>query len=406
MRSQTLFAISLVVALAAACSTVDVRDELPPGLDKGYVEFLGYGQSITVTSGSADAMVSEGWAGANLQALRVARSPGDQHFWIKAASINSGYQTDFISLRVPVLKDRVTSVTVLGATTDLGSTLLCEYWSIGAIALPLNPSAADEEILGLALEDKDPGTRYRSLSAYRRFGIRPSPASGDRIAYIAAYDRYDFNRLAARKLLGGSKGDQPAEPFFFEPFTNNESNDAIAVPVYRWNLGKGIDEGDSAYSIVASGLSAISRDERLHWSRCALPPKGVEKLVDYDLECEVSWVEGATNAPYGIILGPASGDRVCACVAKGGSAAMFKVPSSSELSASMLVAWKDDAKAAIASESVSLRLEVRGAKVSYSVGGIPIGAVDLDAPLSLGVFGPALQGRETVVYRFIRIVER
>jgi hypothetical protein len=380
---------AVLASLLAACSGLSVRDDLPPGAEKGWVVFACDDRLLASIARIVDAREGEPFASRTARGTPVATAcpPGRNDF-----VVHDRYGETRV--RVPVAEGMVTYVGVAlqvasgNSDADGGSTAHHTRISVGTHPLPFEARVDDPAPLVTALVDGDWATRWAAARALARIPPPLEPSAAPLLTAMAREDAYGEVRAAARSTLAAAGRPVPPHPLAFLSFA--ESADG-------WPLGEGLA---STTSLVAEGYVLEVNDPKgTAWRaidlRDALAGRG-----DLDVLLECRWLSGKGTTAYGLTLGSGPGTFHAFCVSREGASSVIRFIGGRQASAPL--PGNASAAAAITGTTVT-RIEVvkRGARFEVTANGEDAGGFSDTNSLGITHLGVFADGEQAVVFRKI-----
>ncbi|MCX7028534.1 MAG: HEAT repeat domain-containing protein [Spirochaetes bacterium] len=375
---------AVLAVLLASCATISVRDDLPPGAEKGWVVFVSDDRlalSISrISNGSEGEIFSDRTSRGTLVA--TACPPGRNDFAVRDRDNAS-------RVRVPVAEGMVTYVGVrMQVISEEPTTTYDIRMSVGTHPLPFDPRAKNPAPLVTALVDNDWATRWAAVKALERISPPLEPAATPLLISMAREDAYEQVRAAAQSVLQSVGKPAPAKPLVFMSFEQSADG---------WPLGEGLA---SVTSLVPEGyLLEGTVSKGTAWRARSMGNALVDREdLDFLLECR--WLSGNEATAYGLTLGSGPGTFNAFCVSREGGVIATRFTDGRYRSAHM--PWKTSAAAAITGTTVT-RFEVlkRGARYEVVVNGEEVGGFTDEIRLAVTHVGVFVDDLQSVVFRKI-----
>jgi hypothetical protein len=380
---------AVLASLLSACAALSVRDDLPPGAEKGWVVFACDDRLLASIARIVDGTEGEPFTPRTSRGTPVATAcpPGRNDFVVRDRYGET-------RVRVPVAEGMVTYVGVAlqvvshDSGADGGSTGHHTRISVGTHPLPFDQRADDPAPLVTALVDGDWATRRAAARALERIPPPLEPSAVPLLTAMAREDAHGEVRAAARSALAATGRPVPPQSLAFVSFA--ESADG-------WPLGEGLA---STTSLVTEGYVLEVNDPKgTAWRaidmRDALAGRG-----DLDVLLECRWMSGKGTTAYGLTLGSGPGTFHAFCVSREGGSSVIRFISGKQASAPL--PGNTSAAAAITGTTVT-RIEVvkRGARFAVTVNGEDIGGFTDGTGLEVTHVGVFADGEQAVVFRKI-----
>jgi hypothetical protein len=401
-----LLAIAVMTFALGSCMTLKTIDIVGENQPKGFVSFYSPDLSVDIYRVEKEGEEFEAenhdfWQ--SYPELRVAKSPGTYSFRIVhqdySVTFTVEVQPDMISyvsvnkIMLNVASNTSYSYGVYGGTTTTTTWTYNVSTTVGATPLSVNPGAGDTGKLLMALDDRDWGTRLFAVKSLLQVKLDPGPDGITKLQDMASTDRKWEVRVAAADLLKSLGAAVPKPPFFLETFDDNGRG---------WLYGDGRNNLQCWFNGL--GYTMDNKSNNYTWATVTAP-EGLKDLDAYDMEVEAAWMDGIDDNAFGVLLGRSASDFYDFCVSRNGGAVSHRVTDSN--AKSKPIGWNNDHKADLATaDSYRLKIEVRRKTAAYSVNGLPIGEVTLDADFSPDRIGLIIYYNQSVLFRTIKITAR
>ncbi len=374
----------LITLLVASCATYQVRDELPPDAEKGWVVFVvdaGPPLSLSQVSGASAGESFPDRDGAG-KLVASACPPGRNDFLVR----DRDFET---RVTVPVAEGMVTHVGVRRqVTSDDPTGTWYTRISIGTHPLPFAADASDPAPFVTALVDQDWGTRRAAVEGLRRIGPPLEPSATPLLTALAGDDPQAEVREAARSLLASLGKPVPAPALLFVSF---------AVSADGWPLGGGLA---SSVALVAEGYRLEGQDPRGTAWRSRDAGDAISSREDLDVMLECRWMGGSGAAGYGLTLGSGPATFLAFSVDRDGGTLVTRFTDGKRVATPL--PRNPSAAPAITGTPVT-RIEVtkRGARYQVAVNGEAVGGFTDSTGLEIARLGVLVDGEQSVVFRKI-----
>jgi hypothetical protein len=370
--------------LLCACASLATIDELPPGVEKGWVVFLSDDRLPLSISRLDRGIAGEPYGNRTARGtpVAVACPPGRNDFLVR---VESGENR----VAVPVAEGMVTYVGVGMQVISEKPTLTHHLRiSVGRHPVPFKPDTNDPAPLVTALADSDWATRWAAIQALARISPPLEPSATPLLQALAREDAYEEVRAAAQAALRSAGKPSPADPLVFIAFERSADG---------WPLGEGLA---STASLLAEGYLLAVQDPHATAWRVRSAGSAIADRGDLDVLLECRWLGGDETGAYGLTLGSSPGTFNAFCISRSGSATALRFTDGRNLSAPL--PWVYGAAAAITGTPVArIAVSKRGTRYELAVNGEAVGGFTDGSGLTVSHLGVFVDGAQSVVFRKI-----
>jgi hypothetical protein len=398
-----LFGIAILIVLITLITSAFGADQ-KTNAPKGYVSFYSAGDlelsiAPVVEGKELESQTNTSFFRGVITDYRIEAAPGEREFIIRHGETYKqtfrvtvkDKAVTYIGLRRQIIGSQTSNVPgTYGGTSKRTMTSFYLRSTVGKHPLPADENTKDPVPYIEALKDSDWATRLNALMSLLR--IRPvlsQQTVGD-IQVIAREDMDSGVRGAATKLLEKMDYKLLAKPLYLETFEDNSA---------KWSS----NTKDEIMGFSEEGYFIEPETERYWWTTVGVSDS-MKKRSDFDAVVDCSWRKGASNFPYGLILGKDKEEFYGFGISRNGGAVVHRWSGNSIKSTP--IPWKYDAAKTIGENLFSrVQISKRGDTYTFRINGVTVGSFTDKDKLPVQSIGVFAANKQSVIFKKIIVLE-